>query len=184
MRIISGQHKGRKIDPPKNLPVRPTTDFAREGLFNHLGNHVYFDEIKVLDLCAGTGCISYEFASRGAEAVTAIDADKACVQFIKKTTEKLDLPIQVFQSDLLRFLTKTQERWDVIFADPPFQIGGDTHQKLAALVFENQLLQADGILIIEHGKGTDLSAEPFYAYSKTYGNVIFSVFKATNENLE
>lgn len=178
MRIISGLHKGRKIEPPKNLPVRPTTDFAKEGLFNHLGHHLYFDELNVLDLCAGTGCISYEFASRGALAVTAIDADKSCVQFIRKTAEKLDLPVQVFQSDLLRFLSKTHQSWDVIFADPPFQIEGEVHQKVVSLVFENQLLNPEGLLIIEHGKTTDLSDEPFYAHSKGYGNVLFSFFKA------
>ncbi len=177
MRIISGLYKGRKILPPKNLPVRPTTDFAREGLFNHLNNHLYFDEISVLDLCAGTGCVSYEFASRGVKNITAVDAEKSCVQFIRKTAQSLDLPIDVYTSDLLHFLSKTQQQWDVIFADPPFQIGGDVHTKTATLVFEKGLLKEDGWLVIEHGKQTQLQHLPHFAYHKTYGNVVFSFFK-------
>src|SRR5210317_606039 len=107
MRIISGTHKGRKIIAPKKLPVRPTTDMAKESLFNILNNQFYFDEISVLDLFAGTGNVSYEFASRGTQHIISVDKDFGCVKFINETSETLNMPIQVIKSDVFKFLEST-----------------------------------------------------------------------------
>ena len=107
MRIISGKYKGRRLNPPKKLPVRPTTDMAKEALFNILNNRIYFDELSVLDLFSGTGSISFEFASRGTENITAVDQDYGCVKFINKTTEEFNMPINVIKSDVFKYLEKT-----------------------------------------------------------------------------
>ena len=121
MRIISGKYKGRRLNAPKKLPIRPTTDMAKESLFNILNNLYYFDEISVLDLFAGSGNISYEFASRGVEAITAVDAHFNCVKFISNTAEQLDMPIHTVKSDVYAFLKSNASRYTVIFADPPYE---------------------------------------------------------------
>ena len=120
MRIISGKHKSRRLTAPKNLPVRPTTDMAKESLFNILNNTYYFDSISVIDLFSGTGNISYEFASRGTKTIYAIDAHFGCIKYISNTAKELDLPIHTFKSDVYKFLEKTALQTDVIFADPPY----------------------------------------------------------------
>ena len=119
MRIISGQHKGRKISAPKQLPIRPTTDMAKEALFNIINNQYYLDEISVLDLFSGSGNISYEFASRGVNAITAVEIHAGCTQFISEMAEKLDMPIEVIKSDVFAYLQKTPKKFNIIFADPP-----------------------------------------------------------------
>ncbi|MEZ4797656.1 MAG: 16S rRNA (guanine(966)-N(2))-methyltransferase RsmD [Flavobacteriaceae bacterium] len=177
MRIISGVHKGRKITAPKKLPVRPTTDMAKESLFNILNNLFYFDEISVLDLFAGTGNISYEFASRGTEHIVSVDKDFGCTKFICETAETLELPIQVIKADVLKFLETTNEKFTIIFADPPYDFDVDLFSKIPELVFKNELLEDDGILIVEHSKHTDLSKIETYSYSKTYGGNMFSFFE-------
>lgn len=177
MRIISGQHKSRKIIAPKNLPVRPTTDMAKESLFNILNNLFYFEDISVLDLFAGTGNISYEFASRGTNQITCVDQDFGCVKFINETAEKFEMPIQTIKSDVFKFLEKTTQRANVIFADPPYNFSDDQFAKIVGLVFQNSLLIEDGILIIEHSKHTDLSSLSYYNYSKSYGGNMFSFFE-------
>lgn len=177
MRIISGLYKSRKIIAPKNLPVRPTTDMAKESLFNIINNLYYFDEISVLDLFAGTGNISYEFASRGTEQITCIDQNFGCVKFINQTAEKFEMPIQTIKSDVFKFLEKTTIKANIIFADPPYNFDDNQFSKIPELVFQNDLLLDGGILIVEHSKHTNLSNIENYAYSKNYGGNVFSFFE-------
>lgn len=176
MRIISGKYKSKRISAPKNLPVRPTTDMAKESLFNILNNLYYFDSISVLDLFAGTGNVSYEFASRGTETIYAVDAHFACVKFINKTAKDLELDITTFKSDVFKFLEKTALKTDVIFADPPYDFEVEKFLKIVDLVFEKELLNEEGVLIVEHSKHTDLSNHPKYSYEKRYGGNVFSFF--------
>lgn len=179
MRIISGLYKSRKIIAPKNLPVRPTTDMAKESLFNIINNLYYFDDISVLDLFAGTGNISYEFASRGTEQITSVDQDFGCVKFINKTTEMFEMPIQAIKSDVFKFLEKTSLQSNIIFADPPYNFTDDQFEKIPQLIFKNNLLLDDGLLIVEHSKHTDLSKLENFSYSKSYGGNMFSFFETT-----
>ncbi len=177
MRIISGLYKGRRITAPKKLPVRPTTDMAKEALFNILNNQYYFDDISVLDLFSGTGNISYEFASRGAENVTAVDANFGCIKFINETAEDFDMTITTIKSDVFKFLEKSKQKHDIIFADPPYALELDAFSKIPELVFKNELLEDNGILVVEHSKHTDLSQLQYFAYSKGYGGNMFSFFE-------
>ncbi|ULC58120.1 16S rRNA (guanine(966)-N(2))-methyltransferase RsmD [Flaviramulus sp. BrNp1-15] len=179
MRIISGIYKSRKIIAPKNLPVRPTTDMAKESLFNIINNLYYFDEVSVLDLFAGTGNISYEFASRGTEQITSVDQDFGCIKFINQTAEAFDMPIQTIKSDVFKFLEKSALQANIIFADPPYNFSDDQFAKIPELVFKNNILLEDGILIVEHSKHTDLSNLENFSYSKSYGGNMFSFFEAT-----
>ncbi|WP_298424708.1 RsmD family RNA methyltransferase [uncultured Kordia sp.] len=184
MRIISGKHKGRRLTAPKKLPVRPTTDLAKESLFNILNNHYYFNEISVLDLFSGTGNISYEFASRGTKQLTAVDGDYGCIRFIKKTAADLALDITAIKSDVYKFLERTHLKSDIVFADPPYAFTLEQFERIASIVFERDLLTADGFLIIEHAKETKLEHAPYFSFSKSYGNSIFSFFQlpeASNE---
>ncbi|WP_299839299.1 RsmD family RNA methyltransferase [uncultured Tenacibaculum sp.] len=177
MRIISGKYKSKRISAPKNLPVRPTTDMAKESLFNILNNLYYFDSISVLDLFAGTGNISYEFASRGTETIYAVDAHFACIKFINKIAKELEVDITTFKSDVYKFLEKTALKTDVIFADPPYDFSEEEFLKVADLVFEKELLNEEGVLIIEHSKHTDLSKHAKHSYDKRYGGNVFSFFE-------
>lgn len=180
MRIISGTFKGRKISAPKKLPVRPTTDMAKESLFNILNNHYYFDEISVLDLFAGTGNISYEFASRGTENILSVDQHFGCVKFINQTAENFGMPIATFKSDVFKFLESTNLMFDVVFADPPYDFSLEQFTKIPELVFSRSLLNTDGILVVEHSKHTNLSELQYYSYSKSYGGSVFSFFETTD----
>ena len=177
MRIISGQYKGRRISAPKKLPVRPTTDMAKESLFNILNNHYYFDEVSVLDLFAGTGNISYEFASRGTETITAVDGHYGCVKFISSTAESFNMPIHAIKSDVFKFLESTKQQHTIIFADPPYDLSLEDFSKIPLLVFNNALLETDGLLIVEHSKHMDLSELDRFSYSKSYGGSVFSFFE-------
>src|SRR5690606_21761540 len=181
MRIISGIYKSRKITAPKNLPVRPTTDMAKEGLFNVLNNHFYFDELSVLDLFAGTGNISYEFASRGTKNIIAVDQDFGCIKFINQTSENFNMPIKTIKSDVFKFLEKASLKFNIIFADPPYAFTLEQFSKIPELVFQNTLLEDGGVLIIEHYKETDLSKLEYYCYSKSYGGNMFSFFEHPSE---
>ncbi|TJY34017.1 16S rRNA (guanine(966)-N(2))-methyltransferase RsmD [Pontimicrobium aquaticum] len=181
MRIISGLYKGRRITAPKKLPVRPTTDMAKEALFNIINNLYYFDDISVLDLFAGTGNISYEFASRGTEQITSVDKDYGCVKFIEKTAEDFNMPIKAVKADVFKYLKTTNLKHTIIFADPPYDFSIDTFSKIPELVFQNQLLEDDGLLIVEHSKHTDLSNLTNYSHSKSYGGNRFSFFEYTIE---
>jgi 16S rRNA (guanine966-N2)-methyltransferase len=177
MRIISGKHKGRRLTAPKKLPVRPTTDLAKESLFNILNNHFYFHQVSVLDLFSGTGNISYEFASRGTKTITAVDGDYGCVSYIKKTAEALELDITAVKSDVYKFLERTRLQSDIVFADPPYAFTQEQFERIAKIVFEKELLLADGFLIIEHAKETKLEHVTHFNFSKSYGGSVFSFFQ-------
>lgn len=177
MRIISGKHKGRRLIAPSKLPVRPTTDMAKEALFNILNNQFHIPGIKVLDLFAGTGNIAYEFASRGSEEITAVDANFDCVKYIKKTSEELEMPITTIKSDVYKYLEKAGAKADLIFADPPYNFEKSEFARIAELIFENDLLEENGQLIIEHSKHTDLSDLSNYSNSRKYGSSVFSFFE-------
>jgi len=180
MRIISGLYKSRKIVAPKKLPVRPTTDMAKEGLFNILNNHYFFDELSVLDLFAGTGNISYEFASRGTEHIISVDQDFGCIKFINQTSEAFKMPIQTIKSDVFKFLESTSQKFNVIFADPPYGFTDEQFKSIPELIFNNNLLEEDGLFIIEHSKNTSLSDVKNYSYSKSYGGNRFSFFEISH----
>ncbi|GAB1855516.1 16S rRNA (guanine(966)-N(2))-methyltransferase RsmD [Flavobacteriaceae bacterium MHTCC 0001] len=177
MRIISGKYKSRKVLAPKNLPVRPTTDMAKESLFNIINNNYYFDEITVLELFAGTGNISYEFASRGSEAITCVDENFNCIKFIMDTAKKFEMPIDTVKSDVFKFLETAKLKFDIIFADPPYSFTEEQFFKIPNLVFQQVLLSENGMLIIEHSKHTDLSHHNYFSYQKNYGGTVFSFFE-------
>ena len=176
MRIVSGKYKGRKIYPPKNLPSRPTTDRLKEGLFNILQNRFVYTNIKVLDLYSGTGNISYEFASRGSLNITSVDLNRLCVNFIKKTSRLLNTKINVIQSDSINYLKKNNEKFHLIFADPPYKIRYETYKNIIDLSIEKLLI--DGMLIIEHNKKIDLSIEPSHHMNRKYGDSVISFFNS------
>ena len=177
MRIISGKYKGRRISPPRNLPVRPTTDMSKEALFNILNNHFDFDGLKVLDLFSGTGNISYEFASRGSGNITSVDGDFGCVKFIKQTAAEYDFSIAAIKSDVFAFIDKCLVDYDIIFADPPYGLDQVTFEKLVTLLLQKPLLRADGMLIVEHSKHTKLQHLDHFSFQKNYGGSTFSFFE-------
>ncbi len=177
MRIISGKYKGRRIFPPKGLPVRPTTDMSKEALFNVLNNHFSFEGLKILDLFAGTGNISFEFASRGSTPITSVDADFGCVKFIKQVAAEYDFNIAATKSDVFTFLERNKATYDIIFADPPYALDQKTFDKIVLTVFEKNTLQEDGMMIIEHSKYTKLDHLIHFSFKKSYGGSIFSFFE-------
>ena len=176
MRIIGGTYKGKQIIAPKNLPVRPTTDFAKEGLFNILNNKLDFENLTVLDLFCGTGNISLEFASRGAQKVYSIDMHSPCLNFIRDTAKALKInTIYTERADVFNYLKKSHSTFDLIFADPPYELPdiSGIHES----VFKHNLLNPGGYLIIEHGPRTTMSEKEFYLETRKYGNVNFSFFQ-------
>ncbi len=176
MRVIRGILQSRRFSIPKKFPSRPTTDFAKEGLFNVLGNQYDFEDLKVLDLCAGTGNISFEFISREVGSVTAVDKEYNCVQFIRKTAIEFGIEdkMDIIKGDIIMFLKKTDLTFDIIFSDPPYDV--KFHDQIAEIVFERNLLNEDGVLIIEHGKHTRLEQIPQFDKMRPFGNVYFSFF--------
>jgi 16S rRNA (guanine966-N2)-methyltransferase len=177
MRIISGTHKSRRIIAPKGLPARPTTDYAKEGLFNFIGNEFNIEENDVLDLFSGIGGITFEFASRGANKIISIDQNSGCINFIKKTTMELGFnQIRVLKSDVYRFLKKCDTQFNIIFADPPYDL--KNINQIPELVFEKNLLKENGLLILEHDRNWDFSANPNFMLHKKYSNVNFSIFES------
>jgi 16S rRNA (guanine966-N2)-methyltransferase len=177
MRIISGDYGGRRINPPSKMPyTRPTTDIAKEGLFNILQNNLDFSQLKTLDLFGGTGSISYELASRGADDLTIVEKDNQMHAFIKKTAEALGIEnIKVVKSDVFRFIEQCQEKFDFIFAGPPYAL--KNIDDLPRLVFERQLLNDRGWFILEHTPANNYEQFPFYKMSRNYGTTIFSIFE-------
>ena len=176
MRIISGRHKGRRLTAPKNLPVRPTTDFAKEGLFNMLHHRFALHDVSVLDLYSGTGNIAYEFGSRGALSIVCVDEHAGCCQYIQQTSAQLDLPISVVRSEVDKFIVKHLGHYDVIFADPPYQFSKEQLNSFIDAVCGGALLNEAGLFILEHTKGHDLSDHPKYSESRKYGGSVFSYF--------
>jgi 16S rRNA (guanine(966)-N(2))-methyltransferase RsmD len=157
---------------------------AKEALFNILNNLYYFDDISVLDLFSGTGNISYEFGSRGTEHITAVDVHAGCIQFINATAKSLDLSITTIKSDVFNYLEKTNSKFDIIFADAPYEFELALFEKIVALVFDNNLLTDDGILVLEHSKQTDFKNHARLSYQKKYGGNMFSFFENKEADLE
>lgn len=176
MRIISGMYKGRRFQLPRNLKARPTTDFAKENLFNILANWLDLEEKSVLDLFSGTGSIAFEFLSRGAKIVTCVEQYPAHVKFIKDVAGKLDVrTLTVVTGDAYRFMENASGSFDLIFADAPY-----SDERLAEIpdrIFRSGLLSENGILIVEHSKSTDFSQHPFFREKRVYGSVNFSFFE-------
>lgn len=177
MRIIRGILKTKRITVPKGFPSRPTTDFAKEGLFNMLENKISFIDLNILDLCAGTGNISFEFASREAGYITAVDSNFNSFKHINRCIYDFGLKdvMRCIKGDVVKFLEKTNDTYDLIFADPPYEV--KFHEEILAKIKERNLLNEGGLVIIEHGKRTDLSKLEGYEDSRSFGNVVFSFFK-------
>jgi 16S rRNA (guanine(966)-N(2))-methyltransferase RsmD len=174
LRIIGGQHAGFIIRPPKNLQARPTTDIAKESLFNILTNRLYFEDLAVLDLFAGGGGISLEFASRGAKKVTSIDISPVTSKFITDVKKQLALEnLEVVKSDVARFLNSTAETYDLIFADPPYNLPDII--KLKDIIWQRNLLNEGGVFIIEHSSNVKLSPQDL-AETRKYGQSSFSFY--------
>jgi 16S rRNA (guanine966-N2)-methyltransferase len=178
MRIISGKFKGRRFYPPAdNWPTRPTTDYAKEGIFNILTNHFDFEDLKVLDLFGGTGSHSYEFISRGCLDVTYVDKHPPAIDFVKKTTEFLKIQdnMRIIPGDVFKFIERAYEQYDYIFAGPPYGIPGlDT---LPDKVFEKKLLRGDGWFVLEHNPNHKFEHHPHFFQVRNYGKTLFSIFK-------
>ena len=176
MRIISGTHGGRPIRMPNEFSARPTTDFAKTALFNILNNSIDYEEITVLDLFSGTGSISYEFASRGAKLVELVEMMQDNYSFICKTIQALKFNnIRPYRADAFVYLKKSHNKYDVIFADPPYT--NENIIQIPDLVFENGLLLPDGVLIIEHSSKIKFEEHPHFRERRSYGRVNFSFFR-------
>ncbi len=178
MRIIGGKFKGRKFYPPAdNWPTRPTTDFAKEGLFNILNNRIDFQQTVMLDLFGGTGSHSYEFISRGCEDVTYVDKFGACVLFVRKTAQILDIEpfIKIYKMDVFKFIQTNQRKYDYIFAGPPYPL--PTLDTIPDEVFKYKLLNSDGLFVLEHNPNHDFSAHPCFSELRNYGKTLFSFFE-------
>jgi 16S rRNA (guanine(966)-N(2))-methyltransferase RsmD len=176
MRIIAGEHGGRKISPPAKMPyTRPTTDIAKEGLFNTLQHKLDIEELTTLDLFGGTGSISYELASRGAQQLTIVEKDHAMFDFIKKTAESLHIDNMKFvKMDVFKFIEQCTDKFDFIFAGPPYAL--TTIDDLPKQIVEKQLLKPGGMFVLEHTPRNDYKTFPLYKMEKNYGTTIFSFF--------
>ena len=181
MRIIGGEHGRRRINPPANMPhTRPTTDVAKEGLFNVISSNLDIEELKTLDLFGGTGSISYELASRGATDLTIVEKDPTMYEFIKKTAAELKLQnFKVLKMDVFKFIDQCADKFDFIFAGPPYALGNI--DDLAKRVFEKQLLNTKGWFVLEHTPRNDYKKFPFYATERNYGTTVFSIFIEARE---
>ena len=176
MRIITGQYKGRHFDIPRTFKARPTTDFAKENIFNVLNGYIDFDGSAALDLFAGTGSISLEMLSRGCAPVVSVEADRDHAAFIAQCMKKIGTTDNILiRGDVFRFLKKCHEQFDFIFADPPYAL--EDLATLPSLVLGNDLLKPDGIFVLEHGKDYDFSNEPRFLEHRSYGSVNFSLFR-------
>lgn len=176
MRIISGTYRGRTIEPPRNLRARPTTDFAKENLFNVLNNLIDYEETDVLDLFSGTGSISYEFASRGARSVTSVEINPVHYNFIRQTAQRLGMEhFYAVKANVFLYLKSCPKQFDLIFSDAPYDL--DNSEQVIDLVFEHDLLRSEGLLIFEHSGSKDFSQHPQFWQSRNYGSVHFSFFK-------
>jgi 16S rRNA (guanine966-N2)-methyltransferase len=174
LRIVSGKYRGKHISPGPWFKARPTTDFAKESLFNILANHIDFEETEVLDLFSGTGSISYEFASRGCPKIEAVEINERYATFIKDTANKLEMPIRVYRASCYQFLKTCHRTYDLIFADPPYDLEGI--DQIPGWVFSRELLKPGGMFILEHSAQHDFSSHPAYDRMKNYGSVHFSFF--------
>ncbi|MDN3580381.1 16S rRNA (guanine(966)-N(2))-methyltransferase RsmD [Mucilaginibacter flavus] len=177
MRIIGGTLRGLRLNPPTNLPVRPTTDMAKEALFNILLNQIEFEGIKVLDLFSGTGNISMEFASRGATEVISVDRSIHCVNYLKDISRQhKQTQIKVYKEDVFKYLQIETEQYDLIFADPPYDL--NKIPEIPKIVFERNIMLPGALLIVEHQSMQNLSQQPGFVEQRKYGHSSFSFFKA------
>lgn len=172
MRIIAGTHKGRKINPPNNLSLRPTTDKAKEALFSIINNRYFFTNKNTLDLFSGTGNISLEFASRGSEKVRAVDNNFYSIKFINTISKEFNFNISAVQSDALKYAKNCKEKFNFIFADPPYNY--KNYQELKEVIIRKKLVKEDGLMIIEHDKATEFNDEN--VETRKYGTCHFSIF--------
>ena len=181
MRIISGELGGRRFNPPSKMPqTRPTTDIAKEGLFNILQNNLDFSSLKTLDLFGGTGNISYELASRGVPDLTIVEKDTAMYEFIKKTAVSLGLDqLKIIKMDVFKFINQCTDKFDLIFAGPPYAL--TTIDDLPELIFEKQLLKQGGWFVLEHTPRNDYKKFPFYMAERNYGTTVFTTFVEDRE---
>lgn len=176
MRIISGTFRGRRLSPPKNISARPTTDFAKESLFNLLNNRMDFEGIDMLDLFAGTGSIGIECISRGARSVTAVELAHVQQNWIITCCKQLGIHnLSVIRGDVFKFLPTCHMKYDLIFADPPYAL--EEIRSLPDSILGFSLLKEDGWLVVEHGKDTDFTSHPHHIETRTYGSVHFSFFQ-------
>lgn len=176
MRIVGGKNSGFKFEPPKNIPARPTTDIAKEGLFNILNNTFDFSNLKILDLFGGTGSISYEFASRGCPDITLVELDKRSLFFIEQTIERLEFPIKAIKSDVFKFMATCTEQYDLIFAGPPYPL--PNLHTLPDLIFSYDLLKPDSWFILEHNPNHNFDQHARFLQKRNYGTTIFSIFES------
>lgn len=175
MRIIAGSLKGRRLNPPTTLPVRPTTDMARESLFNILGNYIDYEDCTVMDIFAGTGAVSLEFISRGAKEVTSIDINTQCTDFIKESACQFNVNnIHVVRADVFDLIKRAYKKFDIIFADPPYAL--ENLGKLPDLIFEHDLLSEEGLFILEHPREYQFEEHPHFWQHRNYGKVNFTFF--------
>lgn len=177
MRIIGGKYRGIRFSPGKKFKARPTTDVARESLFNILNNRVCFEDLKVIDLFAGTGSISYEFCSRGCTSIVAVEKDYNHLSFIKECVSKLgeDKHITPIKADVDKFIEKTSLKFDMIFADPPYALGNLS--TLPDRILNSSMLADGGTLIVEHGKDNSFETHERFSEFRKYGSVHFSFFE-------
>ncbi len=176
MRIIGGSLGRRIIKPPAGLPVRPTTDKAKEALFNILNNYVSFEDLRVLDLFAGTGSISYEFASRGAKQVVAIDNNVKCVRFMQKVKQEYELnKLVIYRADALKYIAHATGTFDLVFCDPPYDMAGIAD--LPGMIFSKKVIDNKGMLIVEHPANIIFDSHPLFAFKRNYSKVHFSFFE-------
>lgn len=175
MRIIAGNLRGRRLNPPPTLPVRPTTDMARESLFNILNNYVDYEDCSVMDLFAGTGAVSLEFVSRGVRDVTSVDINAQCADFIKQTALQFGVQnIHVVRADVFDLLKRLNRKFDIIFADPPYAL--DNLASLPDMVFAKEALTDDGIFVLEHPREFNFEDHPHFWQHRAYGKVNFTFF--------
>lgn len=175
MRIITGQYKGRHFDVPRSFKARPTTDFAKENIFNVLTGYIDFDGATALDLFAGTGSISLELLSRGCAQVVSVEKDRDHAAFIAQCMKKLGTTDDILiRGDVFRFLKSCHQQFDFIFADPPYAL--PELPTIPDIVLEHNLLKDDGVFVFEHGKSNDFSAHPRFKEHRAYGSVNFSIF--------
>jgi len=179
LRIIGGKYRGRRIDPPSDFKARPTTDFAREGLFNVLNNRIDFETVSVLDLFSGTGSISYEFASRGAASVHLVDKDKRHIAGIRRIIKDLGFEnIKPIHIDVKAYLKACSVKYDIVFADPPYDL--TWLNEIPDLVIQSGVIKEDGFFILEHPRGLSFIRNKLFFEHRNYGGVNFSFFRTLN----
>jgi 16S rRNA (guanine966-N2)-methyltransferase len=183
VRIISGKYRGKQLHPPANIPVRPTTDFAKESLFNILNNLIDVEETRVLDLFSGTGSIAFEFFSRGCPHITAVDISHKCISFILRTAETMNAAnLKAVRADVFRFIQLPGPAYNLVFADPPYDL--EKIDTLPDKIMQSPLLDENGWFVLEHSRNYDFSDHPMFYDHRNYGNVNFTFFRKDLKNPE